>query len=274
MPNTLSSESNPPLPSRVLTVLLDNLPLLPIPILLPHDPLLRRLPPLLCRMPTPPIHDLDALNIPHRIRDIPATQLTATAHGQDKIDLPILSLGIVLEQSRAEARPHGGTGDHAALHIVLRIELQHGLPAAPQRRIQPVEEPRQPAGGGDVRRLGVAQPLDGRHRHRGVEGSRAERDPLSHVRQQEVARRVAVQRDRQHAGGDVHPDPRVSVRADDLAAEPGAAADVEDQGGGGQCEELEAPGRHRCLDRLDPAAGGVFGCFDVGVEEVRRAVRG
>lgn len=59
---------------------------------------------------------------------------------------------------------------------------------------------------------------------------------------------------------------------EDLARETGAAADVEDEGGGGEAEEGERAVSHFDLDVLDAGGGGVFAGFDVVVEEVGRAV--
>lgn len=55
---------------------------------------------------------------------------------------------------------------------------------------------------------------------------------------------------------------------EDRARQAGAAADVEDEGGGAEAEELERAVRHFRLDVLDPRGGGVFAGFAVVVEEV------
>ena len=55
---------------------------------------------------------------------------------------------------------------------------------------------------------------------------------------------------------------------EDLAREAGAAADVEDEGGGFEVEEFEGAVGHLRLDGLDAGGGGVFAGFGVVVEEV------
>lgn len=60
------------------------------------------------------------------------------------------------------------------------------------------------------------------------------------------------------------------VFVDNFAGEAGAAADVEDEGGAGEVEEVEAAVGHRGLDVLDAGGGSVFLGFEVIVEEVRR----
>lgn len=71
---------------------------------------------------------------------------------------------------------------------------------------------------------------------------------------------------------------RAAVRGvdarEDFAREAGAAADVEDEGGGGEREEGEGAVRHCGLDVLDARGGGVFAGFRVVVEEVWRATGG
>lgn len=57
-------------------------------------------------------------------------------------------------------------------------------------------------------------------------------------------------------------------RGEDFAREAGAAADVEDEGGGGKVEELEGAVGHVGLDVLDSGGGGVFAGFDIVVVEV------
>lgn len=55
---------------------------------------------------------------------------------------------------------------------------------------------------------------------------------------------------------------------EDFAGEAAAAADVEDEGGALEVEELEGPAGHGCLDVLDTRVGGVFAGFDVVVVDV------
>lgn len=55
---------------------------------------------------------------------------------------------------------------------------------------------------------------------------------------------------------------------EDFSRQAGAAAYVEDEGGGGECEEGESAVGHGGLDRADAGGGGVFARFDVVVEEV------
>lgn len=55
---------------------------------------------------------------------------------------------------------------------------------------------------------------------------------------------------------------------EDFARETGAAAYVEDVGGGGEGEEGEGAVGHFDLDGLDAGGGGVFAGFGVVVEEV------
>ena len=57
-------------------------------------------------------------------------------------------------------------------------------------------------------------------------------------------------------------------RGDDFTGKPGTAADVEEEGGRGEVEELEGAVRHRGLDVLDAAGGGVFARFDIVVVEI------
>lgn len=56
---------------------------------------------------------------------------------------------------------------------------------------------------------------------------------------------------------------------EDLAGEAAAAANVEDEGGRLEVQELEGAVCHGFLDVLDSRGGGVFGGFDVVVVEVR-----
>ena len=58
---------------------------------------------------------------------------------------------------------------------------------------------------------------------------------------------------------------------EDLAGQTAAAADVEDEGGGLQIEQLEGAVRHGGLDVFYAAGGGVFAGFGVVVVDVRRA---
>ena len=55
---------------------------------------------------------------------------------------------------------------------------------------------------------------------------------------------------------------------EDLAGETGTAADVEDEGWGGETEEGEGAVGHFDLDGLDARGGGVFAGFGIVVEEV------
>ena len=55
---------------------------------------------------------------------------------------------------------------------------------------------------------------------------------------------------------------------EDFAGETGTAADVEDEGGGGETEEGEGAVGHFDLDGLDAGGSGVFTRFGVIVEEV------
>ena len=57
---------------------------------------------------------------------------------------------------------------------------------------------------------------------------------------------------------------------EDFARETGTAADVEDEGGGGETEEGEGAVGHFDLDGLDAGGGGVFTGFGIVVEEVGR----
>ena len=58
----------------------------------------------------------------------------------------------------------------------------------------------------------------------------------------------------------------------DLARQSGTAADVEDQRGRGQGQELQGAVRHVGLDGADAGGGGVFAGFGVVVEEVGGSV--
>lgn len=57
-------------------------------------------------------------------------------------------------------------------------------------------------------------------------------------------------------------------RGEDFAGEAGTAADVEDEGWGGETEEGEGAVGHFNLDGLDAGGGGVFTGFGIVVEEV------
>ena len=59
---------------------------------------------------------------------------------------------------------------------------------------------------------------------------------------------------------------------EDFAREAGAAADIEDKGGGGEGEKGEGAVGHGGLDGKDAGGGGVFAGFGVVVKEVGRAV--
>lgn len=61
-------------------------------------------------------------------------------------------------------------------------------------------------------------------------------------------------------------------RGENFPGEAGAAANVEDQGWGGETEQLEGAVGHFGLNVLDPRRGGIFSRFGVIVEEVGRAV--
>ena len=63
-------------------------------------------------------------------------------------------------------------------------------------------------------------------------------------------------------------------RGEDFAGETGTAADVEDEGGGGETEEGEGAVGHFDLDGLDAGGGSVFTRLGIVVEEVGGTDRG
>lgn len=206
-----------------------------------------------------------------------AAFVVVVAHGEDEVELDVLGARVVFEETGAEASFDSGLGDHVPLSIVLGVELADSTATSAQRRIQAVEEPIQTPGGGGLARLGAAEPLNRRYADRGVEGSRAEGHALANVGQHQVALDVALQRNVQHGGGDVHADPGVRAAVgrvdggEDLAGEAAAAADVEDEGRGLEVEQLEGAAGHGGLDVLDTGAGGVFAGFGVVIVDVGRA---
>jgi len=202
-------------------------------------------------MPPPLIHHLYTLHITNRIRDIPPTQLPSGSHRQDEVDLLILRIRVILQQSGTKTRFHSRAGDHGPLLLVFGVKLQHALPTSPHGGVQAVEEPAQPALGADVGRLRVAQPLHGADADGSVEGAGSEGNPLAHVREEEVPSGVAVQRYGKHGCGYVHAYPSMAVIVEDLAREAGATADVEDEGIGVEVEDFETAGSHGGLDGLD-----------------------
>ena len=114
-----------------------------------------------------------------------------------------------LEEAGAEAGLDGGGGDHLLLLVVLRVELAHGTAAAAQAGVEAAEEAGEATGGGDVARLGVAQPLDGADADGGIKGAGAEGHALPDISQQQVALDVALQSHIQHRRGHVHAHPDV-----------------------------------------------------------------
>lgn len=206
-----------------------------------------------------------------------AAFVVVVAHSQDEVQLDVLGAGVVLEKTGAEAGFDSSLGDHVALGIVLWVKLAHSAATSAQRRIQAVEEAIESSRGRRLARLCAAEPLDGGDADGGVEGARAERHSLANVGEHQVALDVALQRNVQHGGRDVHADPGVRPAVggvdggEDLAGEAAAAADVEDEGGGLEVEKLEGAAGHGGLDVLDTGAGGVFAGFGVIVVDVGRA---
>lgn len=219
------------------------------------------------------IHLIHPVHDPRNI----TLQPTAT-DSKHQVHLTTLRARIILQQTRTEPRLDRRASNHTPLRSILRIKLTHRPGTPLQRRIQPVEEPPQPALGGNIARLRITQPLDRRDADRRIERARAERHALADIRQKQIALDVALQRHVQHARRDVHADPRVRAAlrgrdlGEDLAGEAGAAADVEDEGGRVETEELEGAVGHVGLDVLDSGGGGVFVGFGVIVEEIGGAV--
>nr|POE63200.1 hypothetical protein CFP56_04103 [Quercus suber] len=241
--------------------------------LLPHDPRLPTFPfrnilPSLA-LPPPCVQHVHVLHPVDRARDV------AAADGQHEVQFDVLGVRVVLEDAGAEAGLDRGARDHVALLRVLGVELAHGLAAAPQRRVQPVEEALEPALGRDVGRLRVAEPLDRADGDRGVEGARAEGHALPDVGEQHVALDVALEGFAEHGRGDVHPDPGVRAAVvfgdagQDLARQPGTAADVKDEGGVLQVEKIQGTVGHGGLNAPNARGGGVLAGFGVIVEQVR-----
>ena len=116
--------------------------------------------------------------------------------------------------------------------------------------------------------------MDGADGDCGIECAGAEGDSLADVREEEIARDVALEGDVEHGGGDVEADPCVGPAGggrdggEDFARQAGAAAYVEDEGGGREVEEGEGAMGHAGLNGLDAGGSGVFEGGRVVVEEV------
>lgn len=226
----------------------------------------------------PRIQHVDVVHALDDAGDVAAAAVGGgSANSEDEVELDVLGVGVVLEDTGAETGADGGLGDHGALVVVFGVELADGAAAAAERGVEAVEEAGEAAGGGDVGGFGVAEPLDGGDADGGVEGARAEGDALAHVGEEEVALDVALEGDVEHGGGDVHADPGVGpavfgeLGGEDFAGEAAAATDVEDEGGGFEVEDFEGAPGHGGLDVLDARGGGVFAGFGVIVVDVRRA---
>ena len=140
-----------------------------------------------------------------------------------------VEFGEVDDEAAAEAAAHRRRGDQLELVGVLRIELEDGARAAAQALVQRLEEAEEPLARHVLALVGVAQPLHRRDRDGAVEDALAERHAAAHVAVHEVAADAAPLRDAQHVERDVEADPLVPRLLERLAAEPGAAADVEQQ---------------------------------------------
>lgn len=187
---------SPPFPSSILGGRLDDLALALHLLLLLDDPSLAALLDVA----------LAVLGLPPRVLDIhavhaldhPGDVAARAADREHQVQLDVLGVRVVLEDTRAEARLDRRLSYHVLLLVVLGVELAHGLAAPLEAGVQPVEEPREPALGARLAALGVAEPLDGADADRRVERARAEGDALPYVGEQQVALDVPLERHVQH----------------------------------------------------------------------------
>lgn len=215
------SELCPPFPSSVFGSGLDDLPLAFHLLLLMNDPSLAAFldAPLAILGLPPRVLDIHAVHSLHNPRDVAA----GAADREHQVQLHVLGVRVVLEDTRAEARLDRGLGNHVLLLVVLGVKLADRLAAPFQAGVQTVEEPRKPALGARLAALGVAEPLDGADADGRVERARAEGHALPYVGEQQVALDVPLEGHIQHRRRDVHADPDVRaalllrLRGQDLA---------------------------------------------------------
>ena len=214
--------------------------------------------------------------------DVPCAALaTRAAHCQHQVQLDVLGLRVVFEQTGAEAGFDGGLRDHGALLVVLGVELADGAAA-------PTEERHtgrwRTVTGGPWARLSLLSALQSHWMAEMLMAASNEparkRHALADVGEHQVALDVALQRNVQHRRRHVHADPgvRPAVRGlhggQDLARQAAAAADVEDQRRALEVQQLEGAAGHGRLNVLDARRRGVLARLGVVVVDVGGAAMG
>jgi hypothetical protein len=107
-------------------------------------------------------------------------------------------------------------------------------------------------------RVGVHEPLKDRHADCAVESSGTEPKALPDILEEEVALDFALERDFQHAGGDVDTAPEMPVLIEDLARQATSAPNVKEEAALvlGKLQKLQRAVRHLRLDVLHAGAAG------------------